>query len=240
MLKKVIVDKRKISIGFELKNYGKFRLKQKKDSEISSTYSAGIKKKDIKNVDYYLEWQISYYIDTEDAKEYPEELQIKTEIKLSRGKSIYPAELFGILNLALINEIIAKEEVEQLRNWICSVEKEEFLDDTLLKHDIKRRELIQVKDLIFETAVLELPYCILKNPDSTWIEIIVQKQQYAYSFQPMIYLCLPDISFTHKYDIAWWNITQENISSITNTLKVFALASKRHKKDVCNILKILY
>ncbi|MDW7973416.1 MAG: R.Pab1 family restriction endonuclease [Thermodesulfovibrio sp.] len=239
---RVSIDKnnKEIKIGFELKNKGKFRLKKFELSGISSTYSPIIKKDDISGQDYYIEWQISYYIKLEDTKDYPRRLWINKEVELPQGKRVYPAELFGILCLAVKNGIIDKGEVKKLIRWIASVKEENLLDKTYLKHTIHQKCAIQIMDLRFETAVLELPYCVLKNDDGTWIEIIMQKQQYAYSFQPMVYLCLPHTSLKVKCDYMQWIVNKQSRSSIINTLKVFSITSKRHREDLCKIMEVLF
>lgn len=237
----ISTDENEIKIGIKRRNKGKIRLKKLESSRIGSTYSHTINRDTARKQPYYIEWQISYYITPEEVSNYPSMLLINKRIRLPHGEEeVYPAELFGILHLAWEKKIIEREEIDELIRWVASVREEDFLDKSLLKHNIREKYDIQIRDLKFKTAVLELPYCVLENEDGSWIEIIMQKQQYAYSFQPMVYLCLPHTALQEENDYVWWRISKQNSSSVINTLKVFSLASEKHKEDVYTIIKELF
>jgi len=96
MLTRVSLEEEQIVLEFDPKNKGKFRIKKLEQDKIVSTYSETVTKENLNNTKWYLEWQISYYIEEyneqgeEDAKTL---LILNKHIKLFRGKKAYPFEL---------------------------------------------------------------------------------------------------------------------------------------------------
>lgn len=248
MLKRFELADKELRLGFELKTKGKFRIKERRKNEIFSTFSSIVSKDNLYQTSFYIEWQISYYVRKESVTTDAILINTDREILLSvedankkKTKSVYLSELSELLNQAINLNIIDKKEVSNLREWVCSILPSEILDETVLNHkkSVNNNQILirRIKDLTFNISYLNLPYCILQNQDKTWIEVIKEKQQYAYSFQPMIYLCIPDEVLSPDNALFWWTISEENWHTIINLFKVFALSSQRHNRDICQIIK---
>lgn len=238
MLKRVKVRDKVIYLMFDLKNQGKFRLKKLSTSEIQSTYNPTLKRSEIDETPFYLEWQISYYTEKEDNILQEILVNREVEIENDRGtRSVKPYELAGLLYLALKEDIIKQIDYEELKKWVYSIGEDEYLEKTVEKTTDSLQ--IKIRDLLFEASNVKLPFYILKNKDGTWIEAITQKQQFAYGFQVMIYLCIPKICFKKEPEAWIWSINSENSEVLINLFKVFSLASERQKNDICLILEAL-
>jgi hypothetical protein len=238
MLTRVYLEEKRIVLKFDPKNKGKYRLKKLKMDKIASTYSEAVKKKNIGNSEWYLEWQISYYIEksTKDKVRIPKGLYINKLIKLSDGKEVYPFELPVLFCHALRRSLLPNTSVKELIEWISNIKDNEFLDNLLKPNIRKLCENMTIKGMKFIPAQVRLPFMVYENPDGTWVEIIWQKQQYAYSFQPMVYFCIPYNAFSEDYK---WIIDSSNTETIVNLLKIFALTSGRHRSDILQILRNL-
>jgi len=246
MLKAIYFQPPQIILEFELKNEGKFRLKKLEKDEISSTYSSTVKKEEIGTKDWYLEWQISYYIPEEKKREEEQKsspklwldfIQLEIEGK-KKGKKekVYPYELPALLYYAFECKLLQENSLQELLEWIESIEENDFLENHIkpeiyIQEEVKEKK---VKDLNFLFASVKLPFLIYRNTDRTWVEIIWQKQQYAYDFQPMVYFCIPHYVFKEGYK---WVIDTDNVSTLINLTKIFAITSERHHSDIKKILQ---
>jgi hypothetical protein len=78
------------------------------------------------------------------------------------------------------------------------------------------------------------------------IEIIIKEKQKALGSQPMLYLCIP-IKLVEEYQEienklaeikqkVTYLITRNNFQFVIETIKIFALLSRKHQKDIINIL----
>ena len=81
------------------------------------------------------------------------------------------------------------------------------------------------------------------------IEIIIKEKQKAIGIQPMLYLCIP-IKLVEEYpeienklaetkQKATYLITKNNFQFIIETIRIFALLSKKHQRDIVNILRTI-
>ena len=78
------------------------------------------------------------------------------------------------------------------------------------------------------------------------IEIIVKEKQKAIGIQPMLYLCLPlklmeefsqlENKMVIPKQKASYLVNKNNFHFIIETIRIFALLSKKHHRDVINIL----
>lgn len=214
VLQEILSVKRKIIFRFDLKTKGRFRFKKFRDLEIASTYNRTIsKEEELYSTKWYLEWQISY------------------------------SELSNSLRLAISNNMLKKETLDDLVDWISKVSEENILE-TKLKPSVRPSEgslviqpegefsLIQ-KELRLITAQVDLPFFIYKHSSGVWTEIVWEKQQKAYSFQPMVYLCIPHDKFTNQKE---WHLPEEEVDLLLDLFKIFGIASKKHRNDVLKIL----
>lgn len=80
------------------------------------------------------------------------------------------------------------------------------------------------------------------------IEVSIQKQQYASSVQPMVYISIPVKSFEENaigqmgddFDSFSYIINKGNVKFLLNTFIIFGMCSFRHNKDIINILNVIY
>jgi hypothetical protein len=81
------------------------------------------------------------------------------------------------------------------------------------------------------------------------IEIIIKEKQKALGSQPMLYLCIP-IKLVEEFSEiegklaeikqnVVYLITKNNFQFVIETVKIFALLSERHQKDIVNILQTI-
>ena len=79
------------------------------------------------------------------------------------------------------------------------------------------------------------------------VEIVVKEKQKAIGIQPMLYLCLPlklmeefpqlESQMVNSKQKASYLVDKSNFRFIIETIRIFALLSKKHHRDVVNILR---
>jgi hypothetical protein len=240
MLQEILLKKEeeKIILKFDLKNQGKFRLKKFQDSSTTSTYGNSIKKENLSSTKWYLEWQISYFVYTSEIEKKPPFLVLKDKkFKTLNGKKAYPFELSFFLYQAVKINLLKKEKLNDLIKWISKVPETEILESKL-QPNIRSVSSppLSIEGLKLIPAYVDLPFLIYEHNCGVWVEIVWEKQQFAYSCQPMVYLCIPHYKFIHQNE---WHLTRENVDILLDLFKIFGITSKRHKKDVLEILNIL-
>ena len=81
------------------------------------------------------------------------------------------------------------------------------------------------------------------------IEIIIKEKQKAIGIQPMLYLCIP-LKLVEEYpeienklaeskQKTTYLITKNNFQLVIETIKIFSILSKKHQKDIINILRTI-
>lgn len=80
-------------------------------------------------------------------------------------------------------------------------------------------------------------------------EIKITEKQYAVGTQPMLYLCFPitelktEINLIGRTaetkEVAYFEITKDNIKVFLEMLKMFGTLSKSHKHDVLQIINTI-
>ncbi len=241
-----ITDKQLI-ILIPNKNVGKFRFKRKDHIyQYGKSFASGTEKFDKK---VYLEWQIGYdaYIkDIENRKKTTGLYERAFKFKGANGKEKYPYELAEFLYTLIKNKVLNITDFNRLKNEVESYK--EYL--TVTPKVQKTHTGIVFNKLCFNSAITELPTYYYKNIDKTYIEAIIQKQQYASGFQPMIYFCIPIGCFFNGQSVLGWTskekpmdlkyiINKNCADNILNLFKVLAMASKSHQYDIIEILKAI-
>ena len=233
----------KLFMEFPNKNKGKFRYKKKGKSELSRSFSPIESKFE---EDIYLEWQIGYDALLSDINKKKHCLiGKKFEFIGANGKKKYPYELSKILWTLVKKNILKPTVFNHLKNKI--IKYNDFFDNV---PKIKIKGPVGINNLTFTQATTLLPTYYFHPPDQTWIEIIIQKQQYAFSFQAMIYYCIPIRAFKNGNQLIGFSskekpiplqymVDKNNTNNILTLFKTLAMASKRHKQDVLKILNVL-
>ncbi len=104
----------------------------------------------------------------------------------------------------------------------------------------------------FQQQNITLPTFIYHEKDDySYVEISIQKQQYATGVQPMLYLSIPIKSLSDgeymigktakelNFNYTTFIIDKKNKDCILNVFRFFGICSAKHKHDVCEILKLL-
>ena len=157
----------------------------------------------------------------------------------------YPYELAEFLYLLIEKRILKIEILKQLKSEI-----ESYTEFFITTPEVQQKTIAVFNTIKFDSAITELPTYYYVNKDNTYIAIIIQKQQYASGFQPMVYFCIPIICFSNGKEILGYTSTEKetdlkycidikNSNNILDLFKVLAIASKSHQYDVIEILKVL-
>lgn len=234
-----------IGIIIPANNAGKFRFKKRKSRfDFGKTFPTRNEKFDEQ---VYLEWQIGYYVPATKVKEGEKKTELdKTYFKANNGQNKYPYELSEMFYLAIKHKLIAKQTVTKLLNEIKNYSI--FIDQKAIT--VERHSKITINGVNFEETSIKLPTLFMvETLDGTQIEVSIQKQQYATGIQPMIYFCIPFKSFDNysiligkssvPSDNLTYLITKSNVQNLVNLMRVFGMASKRHKHDIIQIIETL-
>ena len=168
--------------------------------------------------------------------------EIKNEKRESTGRYIY--ELSDYLIEIVKQKFIGLEDIKKLLKEIK--DEKEFLTDEL---EIYRShpKSYSFKKLNFLKCTITYPLLIYEVKNLLIkVEIVVKEKQKAIGIQPMLYLCLP-LKLTEEFSQlenklvsskqkASYLVDKNNFHFIIETIRIFALLSKKHHRDVVNIL----
>jgi len=137
---------------------------------------------------------------------------------------------------AIKNDLLRKENLEKLLKWISEISGDKILENKLRPTFKPIESPVIIEDINLIPGMVELPFFIYEHPSGVWVEIIWEKQQYAYGFQPMVYLCIPHYKFTNQNE---WHLPKEELNILIKLFKLFGATSERHRNDVLQILMLL-
>lgn len=231
-----------ILLKFPANNNGKFRFKKRQDKkDFGKSFST---RKENFDDTVYLEWQIGYDVPVNEVDEKNTKL-IKKSFKGSNGKEKYPYELSEIFFESFRLKLFTSNNIEELESQINLYKN--FIDENPIS--VEHKEEIILNNITFQETSIKLPTFFYFCSDGTQIEISIQKQQYATGVQPMIYFCIPFKCFKNANDLKnrssvigdelIYEINDENKENLILLFKIFGMASKRHKHDILEILKLL-
>jgi hypothetical protein len=229
----------KIKIFIKKKTEGKIRFKRVNKYGIKEQ----IKQDEINLMDnnQYIEWQITYNIEASKNNFDPDWLVSECVYRDVKGKIRYPYELSKILLECKKKAWIENHDYQKL---IDEIEKYTlFLEDipTYIQMECGK---LNLGSLTFEIKKWIIPIYRIYNSDGTFIEAIKEKQQFAYQMQIMVYFCIPftcstiDQNPDNSNEIVYL-LTNDNIDSIINLIKIFGCASKGHQHDILEILRCI-
>lgn len=227
----------------------KIRVKKRRDIFYQGTPLATRQEKITS--DCYFEWQISYDLketNSKFAKLYQlirNKIKIVDENKQPTGRYIY--ELSDLLIEIIKRKFIS---ISQIKKLLKEVQNEnQFIED---EWEVCRTQPKEYKfgkwNFLLSTIkhpllIYEVSGLILK------IEIIIKEKQKVLGSQPMLYLCIP-VKLVEEYpeienelakikQAVSYLITKNNFQMIIETIKIFSILSKKHQKDVVNILRTI-
>ena len=162
-------------------------------------------------------------------------------------KQKHPYELSEIVYYMCKNGIISKKEIIDIYNEIENIS--EFLQDKY-SIEVKKGDSVTLNNITFMSSSTKLPTFIKKAEGcNIFVEIMIQKQQYATGVQPMLYLIVPMQSFDNSNRIIEHTSaeTPEGYLTFNNSLKnvvfdlliCFGMCSSSHNHDVKEILKVI-
>ncbi|MEA2033685.1 MAG: R.Pab1 family restriction endonuclease [Euryarchaeota archaeon] len=189
------------------------KVRVKRDDEPIAVRQNELKEGDL------LEWQISYY---------------------KEGKILI--EVGKMLELAFQHEIITKEELEKLKDYVDKIPKVFDEDFEITKEKTDRTFLGEFKVIFRHVQIIR------KDLDNgCFIEVELKHKQRAVGYQPMLYIFIPvknvvaDDSLgsligrpAESKEIAKWFPTKNDI---IGTVKTFAVLSHKHRADIIEIIE---
>jgi R.Pab1 restriction endonuclease len=201
--------------------------------------------------DCYFEWQISYDLKETNRnfdkfhKTTLNKIKIVDENKQPTDRYIY--ELSDLLIEIIRKGFVNLNQIEKLLKEIQNEEK--FIEDEL---EVCRTQPKEYKfgKWTFLASTIKHPLLIYEVRGLILkIEIIIKEKQKAIGIQPMLYLCIP-IKLVEEYSeienkLAETNqkvtylITKNNFQFVIETIRIFAILSKKHQRDVVNILRTI-
>lgn len=241
----------KLFIKIPVKNKGKFRWKNRKNV---NEYGEGFSTDKVKySENSYIEWQIGYDVPVRDYQKDPDAKPTTlTNYTFNSLKDVekYPYELSEFLFAMAKANLVTEEEIKKL---LCDINKSEtsLEDEFKIKTD-KVGDYIIDGEISFQQQNITLPTFIYhEKNDYSYVEISIQKQQYATGVQPMLYFSIPIISLSDSesmigktarelnFNYTTFVVDDKNKNCILNVFRFFGICSVRHKHDVSEILKLL-
>jgi len=233
-----------LSLKINAVNDGKYRFKQRNDNRsIGTSFST---RTNIFDEKVYLEWQIGYDAIVTDVKNGKKNTGFKKKTFIGANKKEkYLYELSEIVleacKLKLISREVIETAIEEIKGY------KEFMEKDISLNNIKD---VKLNGLSFCEAVIELPTFIKScDTDDSQIEIAMEKQQYAAGVQPMVYYCIPIKCFDNYKgllekssvgdDFFEYIIDKDKAVNFILIMKIFGMASEKHKFDILEILKII-
>lgn len=216
---------------------GKIRVKRKPEG---SNYGIPLatRQKPFTNRDY-VEWQISYA-----ALQPPEHLKVDGISIIHNNQKWQGFELTKILCEGLKQNIITRQDVENLLAFSRSIQENETLEENeKIARDPDNKEVRGGFKKFTEKVPLFIKEC-----DSYFVEIALRHKQRAVGLQGMVYLCPYANTLKDEYgdsiigrkankkEYGHFKIDQSNKEIVFNTVKAFAINSQRHKSDITSIL----
>lgn len=239
------IKENNVLLTIQAANAGKFRFKKRQNKlDFGETFST---REGIFDDLTYLEWQIGYDVPINDVETGKKGTKLTSRHFMgSNGKTKYPYELSEIFYKAMELKFISIEEVKTLIEEIENYNN--FIDEMSIT--VEHHSRLTLNGINFEETSIKLPTLyMIDTLDGAQIEISIQKQQYATGVQPMVYFCIPLKAFRNwsnlygrssiSGDKLEYVIKKSNVLNLILMMKIFGMASKRHKHDIIEILKIL-
>ena len=234
------VTNEEIIINLPSKNAGKFRYKKRnKIGEYGKGFATTTENFDDIT---YLEWQIGYDVIVSDVDKKPTKL---TNMRFvgANGKEKHPYELSELLYYALKENLVSFEEVEETIEKIKACENL-FEEDYSINLESFRD--FSYNNIMFKRGDITLPNFYYETDQGLFVEVSIQKQQYANGVQPMVYISIPLRLFSNyqsmnghssrEIEKAVFIVDRNNASFLLETFEIFGMCSTRHKIDVIEIL----
>lgn len=228
---------------------GKIRIKNR---SILNEYGTPVAvKRDGFLMSNYVEWQIGYDVVKKEIKKLAESSLPETEFIGANGKAKALYELSEYIWYFYKWNIITKKELENVIVYLDSIQNQNLIDNNLdLQIDRSHPVEKNINGFDFKYTQVKYPLLIYKfNRYEIVAEIKITEKQYAIGIQPMLYLCFPITELKAKNnligrcaetkEVAYFEISKDNIRVFLEMLKIFGILSKGHKHDILQIISTI-
>lgn len=199
----------------------------------------------------YIEWQIGYDVVKKDIAKLSETTLKNTSFIGANGKEKALYELSEYIYHFHKWGILTNNDLNEVKNYLEKISNDKLIDNNSelqidRSHPVKKR----INDFDFEYTQVKYPLLIHKFGKYEIItEIKITEKQYAVGTQPMLYLCFPIIELransaligrvAEMKEVAYFDITKNNIKVFLEILKIFGILSESHKHDILEIIKVI-
>lgn len=199
----------------------------------------------------YVEWQIGYDVVKKETEKLTESSLPETEFIGANGKVKALYELSEYICYFYKWNIIFREELEGVINYLNSIQANDLIDkNSGLQIDRSHPIAKNINGFDFEYIQVKYPLLIHKfNGYEIVTEIKITEKQYAVGTQPMLYLCFPITELKAKTnligrtaeikEVAYFEISKNNIRVFLEMLKMFGILSNNHKHDILQIINTI-
>ncbi len=228
---------------------GKIRVKNR---SILNEYGTPVAvRRDGFSLSNYIEWQIGYDVVKKEVNKLAESSLPETEFIGANGKNKALYELSEYIWYFYKWGILSEEDLKSVVNYLNSINEENLIDNNL-ELQIDRSHPIEknINGFDFEYTQVKYPLLIHKFGNYEIVtEIKITEKQYAVGTQPMLYLCFPITELRANAnlvgrvaeikEIAYFDITEDNIQVFLEMLKMFGILSNNHRHDVLQIINTI-
>lgn len=199
----------------------------------------------------YVEWQIGYDVVKKEVNKLSESSLQETEFVGANGKNKALYELSEYIWYFYKWNIVSKKDLENIIDYLNSIKKDNLIDNNSeLQIDRSHPIAKNINGFNFKYTQVKYPLLIYKFKNYEIItEIKITEKQYAIGVQPMLYLCFPitelksEVSLVGRTakvkEIAYFEITKDNIKVFLEMLKMFGILSNNHKHDILQIINTI-
>lgn len=228
---------------------GKIRVKNR---SITNEYGTPVAvRRDGFTLNNYVEWQIGYDVVKRETDKLAESSLPETEFIGANGKNKALYELSEYIWYFYKWNVISREELENVISYLNSIQVNDLIDNNqALQIDRSHPTTKSINGFNFEYTQVKYPLLIYKfNNYEIVTEIKITEKQYAIGTQPMLYLCFPitelkaNVNLVGRVaeikEIAYFDITENNIKVFLEILKMFGILSNNHRHDILQIINTI-
>ncbi len=199
----------------------------------------------------YIEWQIGYDVIKKNIDKLNQSTLQDTSFIGANGKEKSLYELSEYVYYFYKWGVLTNKDLDSVVEYLNNLQSIDLIDNNPeLQIDRSHPVNKSINGFNFEYTQVKYPLLIHKFGKYEIItEIKITEKQYAVGTQPMLYLCFPitelrsDIVLVGRVaevkEIAYFDITKNNIHVFVEILKMFGILSASHRHDVLEIIKTI-
>lgn len=228
---------------------GKIRIKNR--SVINEYGTPVATKRDGFKSSNYIEWQIGYDVVKKEATKLAESTLPDTSFIGANGKIKALYELSEYVYYFYSWGILTGSDLNKVVGYLEAVEGNNLISNSLeLQIDRSQPISKSIDGFNFEYTQVKYPLLIYEfDEQGIVVEIKITEKQYAVGIQPMLYFCFPITCLransalvgrtAETKEVAYFDVTRDNICVFIEVLKLFGILSENHKQDVLEIIKTI-